>query len=169
MDELSSAEKFEHAEVKEPVDLAKNLPSKVGGRVHSVKSVREHTIPPPHTTATNLFRGPTVLDESAKSMSIDPGEGEYVPEHLAYSQDQLKSEIEVMKAKIARGIAEPNIREKVLEGLRKASSAIGREVGKGELKVGKKSSSGEVNKGNIMTSKRKRGNKKGYCHVKNIN
>jgi hypothetical protein len=65
-----------------------------------------------------------------------------------------------MKARIEKEIAEPDIREKVLQGLRKASSAIGREVSKGELKIGKRSSKTEVKKGNIISGKRKRGSKK---------
>ena len=173
-EDLPSMEDFQHAEVghgqpegsKDGVGDGASISqnevnmSTVGGRVQSVKSVRQHTIPTPHSTATELFREPTTLDDSANLYSVDPGEGEYVPEHKSYSQDQLRYEIEKLKERVIGEIAEPGIRMKVMASLKKASSAVGREVERGALKVGKKSSrrndAGDIKTDNIRDKKRMR-------------
>ncbi len=49
--------------------------------VLSIKSVSNHTIPTPNTTASTLFRPPTTLDASTNTQNPNQGEGIVVPEH----------------------------------------------------------------------------------------
>jgi hypothetical protein len=128
----------------------------MGGKVHSIKSMREHTIPVPNTTAMENFRPPTLLDASAATQSTDPGEGEYVPEHRAYSKDQLALDLQKMVERVQSEVAEPSVRDKIIAAIKKGKAAASNEVPRGQLKVGKKSKRQEVNKANIVDGKRRK-------------
>ena len=163
---LPNPETYQHAEIindEGPSEKVLNqpepeeTPQEVGGRVRSVKSVREHTIPLPHTSAATSFRDPTLLDESAQSMAPYPGEGEFVPEHRSYSRDKLASDLRKMEQE-AKSVADPSIRDKVVSAIRKARSEASNEIERGRLKVGKKTKrDGDVSTDNIVSGKRKRG------------
>ena len=124
--------------------------------MHSIKSMREHTIPVPNTTAMENSRPPTLLDASAATQSTDPGEGEYVPEHRAYSKDQLALDLQKMVERVQSEVAEPSVRDKIIAAIKKGKAAASNEVPRGQLKVGKKSKRQEVNKGNIVDGKRRK-------------
>ena len=151
----NEAEENGHDE-KQPATIPEvQVDGEVGGKVHSIKSMRDHTIPVPNTTAPNSFRPPTQLDASAATQSSDPGEGEYVPEHKAYSRDQLAVDLQEMEDRVRSTVDNPTIRDKVIAALKKGKAAASNEVSKGELKRGKKSKHAEVSKGNVLTNKRR--------------
>ena len=104
--------------------------------VHSIKSVSAHTIPPPNTMGTKNFRAPTVLDNSAETQSATSGEGVVVPEHAEYSSE-LQDGISRLKKRSEAEIADPGIRQKVLNSLKQANDSMMKVVDKGLLKKGK--------------------------------
>jgi len=169
---VPSIDDYEHAEVCGSEEVKDQVldpgESKSGGKVHSIKSMRNHTVPPPSTTATQLFRPPTTLDNSAESMSTVPGEGEYVPEHMAYSEDQLASDLQAMKLKVSQSVADPRLRSSVIAGIDKARSAANREIEMGQLKIGKNVKDGDINAENIVSSKRRKVNQKESDLVPNL-
>ena len=80
--------------------------TKMVGRVHSIKSMRNHTIPVPNTTASSNFRPPALLDASAATQSSGLGEGLYVPEHRAYNVDQLALDLQELETKVKSQVAD---------------------------------------------------------------
>ena len=81
---LTSSQLAQHINQGLPVstDVDRNaLPT----HVQSIKTVSAHTVPPPNTTGTAKFRGPTELDKSAETQTLHSGEGYVVPEHLGWS------------------------------------------------------------------------------------
>ncbi len=136
-------------DVKDPDDNKDNIEQAQGEaslqHVQSIKSMSSHRIPPPHMTATQLFRPPTVLDTSADSQNPNQGEGDVVPKHKTY-QDDLSSGIPELQAKAESSIAQPSIREKVLSTLEAARRTIDGEIDSKKLKKGK------ITKGKIDVS-----------------
>ena len=84
-----------------------------------------HTKPVPHTTAPSTFRPPTQLGASAATQTpvSDLGEGAVVPEHKGYGED-LASGLEKLRKQAEVSLVQPNTREKVLQAIRKAVSAV---------------------------------------------
>ena len=152
---------FEHAVVNTESDCEKPPQP-----ARSVKSLREHEIQIPHKISHRI-RPPTTLDASANAQYAGPGEGEYVPEHLSYSsRDQLSNDIRALQEKAKSTISEPSIREKIINGLRKAHEANNGEHDSGVLRRGKEealqragrraSSRMEVGSSNVISGKRTR-------------
>jgi hypothetical protein len=122
--------------------------------VQSIKSMSSHRIPPPHTTATQLFRPPTVLDTSADSQNPNQGEGVVVPEHKTYQVD-LSSGIRELQRKAESSIAKPSVREKVLSTLEAARRTIDGEIDSKQLKKGKITKN-KIDVSNVILTKRRR-------------
>jgi hypothetical protein len=122
--------------------------------VQSIKSVSAHTIPPPNTSGPSLFRKPSTLDASAETQSPNPGEGVVVPEHNAYDAD-LELGLAAMKDKVATRIADPGIRQRVINSLNSIDDTLSGVKKRGALKVGKQSN-GNVSASNVIGGKRTR-------------
>jgi hypothetical protein len=122
--------------------------------VQSIKSVSAHTIPPPNTSGPSLFRKPSTIDASAETQSPNPGEGVVVPEHNAYDAD-LELGLAAMKDKVATRIADPCIRQRVINSLKIIDETLAGVKKKGALKVGKQSN-GNVSASNVIDGKRTR-------------
>jgi hypothetical protein len=122
--------------------------------VLSIKSVSNHTIPTPGTSAVTKFRPPTALDDAADSQTPSQGEGPVLAEHLAYASD-LAAGIANLKARVERQIEDPGIRSKVLNALQQADDNASGVMRKGILKRGKKSNA-TINKDNILGHQRRR-------------
>jgi len=133
---------FIHAEVKAAEDIQQDesLAGVKPKAAHSIKSMRAHLIPTRVSSQVpDNIRPPTTLDDSAQSQSTDPGEGEVIPEHQAYtSMDQLAVDIEALREKVENTVGERAIREKLVAVLKKACKVSGREIDRGELKSGKR-------------------------------
>jgi hypothetical protein len=122
--------------------------------VQSIKSMSSHRIPPPNTTAPLSFRPPTVLDVSAESQNPNPGEGHVVFEHKTYDVD-LSYGIRELQAKAEASIAQPSIREKVLQTLEKARKVVEGEIASKQLKKGKRTKS-SIDTANVVLGKRRK-------------
>jgi len=122
--------------------------------VQSIKSVSAHTVPPPNTSGPSLFRKPSTLDASAETQSPNPGEGVVVPEHNAYDAD-LELGLAAMKEKVATRIADPGIRQRVINSLQSIDDTLAGVNKKGALKIGKQSH-GNVSASNVIEGKRSR-------------
>jgi hypothetical protein len=82
-----------------------------------------------------------------------------VPEHAEYSSE-LQAGISRLKERAVAEIANPGIRQKVLNSLKQANDAMMKVVEKGLLKKGKKVDKSNVNVRNTMLGKRDRLSKK---------
>jgi hypothetical protein len=117
--------------------------------------VSAHVIPPPNTTGTKTFQAPTVLDQSAEIQSPNSGEGLVVPEHLEYTSD-LKNGILKMKERAEKEIADPGIRQRVIQLLKEARESFEKVAKKGALKRGKRVDKSNVHNDNVVEEKRDR-------------
>ena len=95
--------------------------------VQSIKSVSDHVTPPPNTTGTTNFRGPTTLDASAESQATNSGEGLVVAEHKEY-ESNLQQGIVKMQKQAETEIADPGIRQRVISSLLQARQSLARVV-----------------------------------------
>jgi hypothetical protein len=120
--------------------------------VQSIKSVSSHNISPP-TSKIKLFRGPTILDSSADTQTLNQGEGDVVPEHLSYDVD-LSAGIEAM-IKEARKISDPKIRDRVVKALSSSADEVQMVRQPKQLKKGK-AVHDKIDVGNVIKGKRDR-------------
>jgi hypothetical protein len=140
---LTSSQLAQHLNQEAP--MARTIAENAGPtHVQSIKFVSAHTIPPPNTTGTQNFRGPTELDKSAETQTLSSGEGNVVPEHLEYATN-LEVGISDMQKRAEKEIADPGIRQKVLNSLKQANDSMMKVVKKGFLKKGKKVDKSNVN------------------------
>ena len=118
--------------------------------IQSIKSMNSHIIPPP-TSHAKTFRGPTLLDASADSQALNPGEGDVVPEHLSYELD-LSAGLGAMLEQ-AKKIADPKTRARVIKNLQSSKASVEMEHAPKQLKKGK-ARSDTIDMGNVVQGKR---------------
>ena len=116
--ETSADEKLVVPPVPERVEQppARKLP-----RVQSMTPVSHHTVPLLGSVPTGETKE---IQSSAARYQDDPGEGEYVPEHVTYSKDLLLKEIDNMTRRVRAEVLIPSVREKVIAKLAQTKEDI---------------------------------------------
>ncbi len=156
---LSSSQLANEIQVGQDERVAPEARPSKPTHVESTKSMSDHATPPPNTTGTTNFRGPTTLDASAESQATNSGEGLVFAEHKEY-ESNLQQGIMRMQKQAESEISDPGLRQRVISSLHQARQSLARVVVKEVLKKGKSSTKNKVNEANMIEGKRDRSAKK---------